>query len=194
LIVINKISIMANSLSLLIGSVTLYLTLRDQHTWYILPFLILELLQLFFLLPILPGRAPLLKIAARPSDMLIAFLNANFWILWNAITLPFQHLTIYHAWPAVTGFGFYFYVLGFILSTWGILTLRLSFSVLPEKRKIIQNGPYHYVHHPIYLGYALMTLGQSLSSGFITLWIGALLNSLLFIWRASKETKILYSN
>jgi protein-S-isoprenylcysteine O-methyltransferase Ste14 len=90
--------------------------------------------------------------------------------------------------------GFTFYGWGFILSTWGILTLRLSFSVLPEKRKIIQNGPYHFVNHPIYLGYALMTLGQSLASGYITLWIGTLLNSLLFIWRASKENKILYSN
>lgn len=176
------------------GSVTLYLNLRNQHTWYILPFLILELLQLFFLLPILPGRAPLLKIATRPSVIIIALLNANFWILWNAITLPFQHYPIYHAWPIVTGFGFSFYVLGFFLSTWGILTLRLSFSVLPEKRKIIRNGPYRYVQHPIYFGYALMTLGQSIASGFITLWIGTLLNSLLFIWRASKETKILNFN
>lgn len=184
----TKISIIANSLSLLIGSVTLYLTLRDQHTWYILPFLILELLQFFFLLPILPGRAPLLKIATRPSDIIVAFLNANFWILWNAVTLPFQHLPIYHAWPIIASLGFVFYVLGFVLATWGILALRLSFSVLPEKRKIIRNGPYRYVQHPIYLGYALMTLGQSLTSGYITLWIGTLLNSLLFIWRSSKET------
>lgn len=191
---INKISIIANSLSLLIGSVTLYLTLRAQHTWYILPFVILDILQLFFLLPILPGRAPLLKITTRPSAIIVAFLNANFWVLWNAGTFSFQPLPMYHAGPIVTGFGFNLYVWGFILSAWGILTLRLSFSVLPEKRNLIQTGPYRFVHHPIYLGYTLMTLGQSLASGYLMLWIGTLLNSLLFLWRASKETEILNSN
>ncbi|MDR3540154.1 MAG: methyltransferase [Desulfosporosinus sp.] len=135
----------------------------------------------------------MLKIAARPSDMIVALLSANFWILWNAITISFQNLSIYPDWALITDIGLFFYGLGFFLSTWGILTLRLSFSVLPEKRKIIHNGPYRYIPHPIYLGYALMTLGQSLSTGFITLWSGTLLYSLLFIWRASKENKILYS-
>ena len=125
--------------------------------------------------------------------MTIAFLSANFWIFWNAISIPFQNSTIYPDWPIVTGIGFSFYFFGFFLSTWGILTLRLSFSVLPEKRKIIQHGPYRYVSHPIYLGYVLMTLGQALASGYITIWIGTLFYSLLFIWRSSKENKILYS-
>jgi len=190
----TKISVAANTFSILIGSTTLYLTLRDHHTWFILPFLILELLQIFFLIPILPGRAPLQKIAASPSIIALSFLSVNFWILWNAITLPVQTLPLYQAWGIVSFIGFVLYVSGFILSTWGILTLRLSFSVLPEKRKIVHNGPYRFVKHPIYLGYSLMTIGQSLASGYAALWVGSVLSSLLFIWRASNESKVLYSD
>lgn len=190
----TRISITANTLSLLIGSMTLYLTIRDHHTWFVLPFLVLEVLQLFFLIPILPGRAPLQRIDASPGIVLVSFLNANFWILWNAVTLPFQRAPLYRAWELVSFLGLLLFVSGFILSCLGILTLRLSFSVLPEKRKIVQTGPYRYVRHPIYLGYAFMTLGQSIASGYTALWVGSALNCLLFFIRASNESKVIYND
>lgn len=37
------------------------------------------------------------------------------------------------------------------LSWWGLLTLRTSFSLTPEARRLVRAGPYRYVRHPLYL-------------------------------------------
>src|SRR5437764_768141 len=47
-------------------------------------------------------------------------------------------------------------VLAFV-SAW---YLGSSFSLLPQARRLVTSGPYHYVRHPIYLGGLLITLGE----------------------------------
>ena len=46
---------------------------------------------------------------------------------------------------------------GFIVANgwivWSLLTLRRSFSVFPEARKLITHGPYRFVRHPLYTAY-----------------------------------------
>jgi protein-S-isoprenylcysteine O-methyltransferase Ste14 len=39
------------------------------------------------------------------------------------------------------------------LEIWALLTLRRSFSVFPEARKLVTHGPYGYVRHPLYTVY-----------------------------------------
>ena len=36
------------------------------------------------------------------------------------------------------------------LSWWGLLTLRSSFSLTPEARRLVTRGPYRFVRHPLY--------------------------------------------
>ncbi|GIW04537.1 MAG: hypothetical protein KatS3mg059_1157 [Thermomicrobiales bacterium] len=57
---------------------------------------------------------------------------------------------------------------------WALLTLRRSFSVFPEARKLVMHGPYGIVRHPLYasylLGYLLIALPRlSLLAVAITL-------------------------
>jgi protein-S-isoprenylcysteine O-methyltransferase Ste14 len=40
---------------------------------------------------------------------------------------------------------------GFVF--WALLTLRRSFSITPEARKLVQRGPYALVRHPLYAAY-----------------------------------------
>lgn len=42
-------------------------------------------------------------------------------------------------------------VYGFVI--WALLTLRRSFSVFPEARRLVRHGPYALVRHPLYAAY-----------------------------------------
>ncbi len=50
--------------------------------------------------------------------------------------------------------------LGF--SVYALVHLGRSFSVMPEARRLVMNGPYSLVRHPLYLGEAVAMLGLSL--------------------------------
>lgn len=43
-----------------------------------------------------------------------------------------------------------------LFSFWALMTLRTSFSVTPEARKLVQHGPYALVRHPLYAAYMPM--------------------------------------
>jgi protein-S-isoprenylcysteine O-methyltransferase Ste14 len=36
------------------------------------------------------------------------------------------------------------------LGVWGLVVLRHSFSIIPEARQVVSEGPYRYVRHPLY--------------------------------------------
>ena len=73
---------------------------------------------------------------------------------------------------------------------WSILSLRRSFSVLPEARALAKKGPYRIVRHPMYLGYcALWIAWASEARGGIEPWLWAAFGILLFAYRALVEEK-----
>jgi protein-S-isoprenylcysteine O-methyltransferase Ste14 len=43
-------------------------------------------------------------------------------------------------------------VLGMVLAIYSLDSLGRSFSIVPQARKLIQNGPYQLVRHPLYVG------------------------------------------
>jgi protein-S-isoprenylcysteine O-methyltransferase Ste14 len=53
-----------------------------------------------------------------------------------------------------------FMVAGTLLAFWSAWYLRTGFSLLPQARRLVTDGPYRYVRHPIYLGGLLITLGE----------------------------------
>jgi protein-S-isoprenylcysteine O-methyltransferase Ste14 len=59
------------------------------------------------------------------------------------------------------------------LTTWGMWTLRRSFSITVEARELVIIGPYRWVRHPVYLG-------EMLSAAAVLVWRWSLLNLAVF--------------
>lgn len=60
--------------------------------------------------------------------------------------------------PALVPLGVFFAVAGNLIQAWAKLVLRRSFGVAPANRGIKISGPYRFVRHPMYAGYALVHL------------------------------------
>jgi protein-S-isoprenylcysteine O-methyltransferase Ste14 len=51
------------------------------------------------------------------------------------------------------------------LGVWGLATLRHSFSLIPEARRVVRSGPYRFVRHPLYLGEIAVAAALLVSGG-----------------------------
>lgn len=58
--------------------------------------------------------------------------------------------------PALAPVGMGLAVAGNLIQAWAKLTLRRSFGIAPANRGVKLNGPYSFVRHPMYAGYALV--------------------------------------
>ena len=68
---------------------------------------------------------------------------------------------------------------GLVLVLWSEMTLGRSFGIAPADRGIVQNGPYRFIRHPMYLG-ELISLSGALI-GDPSIWNIILINILLLI-------------
>jgi protein-S-isoprenylcysteine O-methyltransferase Ste14 len=62
--------------------------------------------------------------------------------------------------PDASALAAAFMVAGTLLAFWSAWHLGTGFSLLPQARHLVTDGPYRYVRHPIYLGGLLITLGE----------------------------------
>ena len=62
----------------------------------------------------------------------------------------------------VQGLAALFGIAGLSLAIYALRWLGRSFSILPEARKLVMDGPYRIVRHPLYVAEALSTLGITL--------------------------------
>jgi protein-S-isoprenylcysteine O-methyltransferase Ste14 len=51
---------------------------------------------------------------------------------------------------------------GVVFALYSVLELGRSFSVMPEARRLVTNGPYSLIRHPVYLGEAVALVGVTL--------------------------------
>jgi len=61
--------------------------------------------------------------------------------------------------PALVPLGLGFAIGGNLMQAWAKLVLRRSFGVAPANRGIKISGPYRFVRHPMYAGYAFVHMG-----------------------------------
>jgi len=81
--------------------------------------------------------------------------------------------------------------LSYALIIWALLTLRRSFSVLPEARALVTHGPYRFIRHPLYAGYFVSYVCFALPRiGFLSVIVCAA-GIGCEIWRSLQEEKIL---
>jgi len=80
---------------------------------------------------------------------------------------------------------------GVVFALYAVLELGRSFSVMPEARRLVTNGPYSVIRHPVYLGEAVALAG--VTSQYLSPW-ALLLLALQFIFqleRMKNEERVL---
>jgi protein-S-isoprenylcysteine O-methyltransferase Ste14 len=91
--------------------------------------------------------------------------------------------------------GLIIFVLAATIRRWGIKTLGNQWAIhvtgdskLPHEPKLIIDGPYKYVRHPIYLTYILDLIGIALIfNAYYSLFIVLFLNVISYTIRAKRE-------
>ncbi len=80
---------------------------------------------------------------------------------------------------------------GLLLSIWSLVMLGGSFSISPSNRRLVRNGPYRLLRHPMYAGELLSLIGQCLTNFiFWNCLLLALFGLSLYI-RIAKEESII---
>lgn len=118
------------------------------HPLAIFPVLTETSVLLFTLL-----RRPTLNLSLKPRDWALA-ITATWSVYLAEPGAPVSEALI----PAGVGL----WALGNAIQLWGKLVLRRSFGIAPANRGIKMTGPYQYVRHPIYAGYALAHISSLL--------------------------------
>lgn len=152
----------------------------------VLLFSILEIVQVVALIPNAPWKKPLIQGTSKLSVALIAVLGASFGFLWTIFGAGYLE-PAHHLIQAFSYIGLFITLLGQFLCIWGIITLRNSFSLLPEIRELVTTGPYKLFNHPIYVGYSMVMFAQVLLYQNLYIFTGFIISMFLLILRAKFE-------
>lgn len=99
-------------------------------------------------------------------------------------------------WAQVVGLGMN--VVGFGLIAWSIQVNRFFAKAVRVQddrgQKVVTGGPYRYVRHPGYCGFALIFLASSIALGSWLSILPSLGLTLFFAWRAAMEDEFLKAN
>ena len=152
----------------------------------LLLFFILDIVQIIALIPNTPWKKPLIEGTNKFSIAFIAILGASFGFLWTTFGAGYLEPS-HHLIQTISFIGLFIILLGQVLCIWGIITLRKSFSLLPEARELVTTGPYKLLHHPIYVGYSMVMFAQILFYQNLYISAGFIILVFLFILRAKFE-------
>jgi protein-S-isoprenylcysteine O-methyltransferase Ste14 len=82
---------------------------------------------------------------------------------------------------------------GAAIEIWALMTLRRSFSVFPEARKLVTHGPYGRVRHPLYAVYIVSYVLVALPRLGVPAFGLAALGIVAQVMRSKREEQILRS-
>jgi protein-S-isoprenylcysteine O-methyltransferase Ste14 len=148
------------------------------------------LFDIFTGLVLLFGR----RVAVLPKDvkdLLVPLVTTFFYLLYEAS----RHLPAWlsenpcpMAWQAacLTG-GLFLNFFGLSIAIWSTLSLGRSFGVLIEVRKVVTEGAYQWVRHPIYFGYLFFISGFLATNFSIAFFILVPVHIALMVYRARLE-------
>jgi protein-S-isoprenylcysteine O-methyltransferase Ste14 len=150
----------------------------------------LLMLNFFVGILLLLGRRAAVPPQTR-KDILIPLVTSFFYLTYNAT--PW-----FPAWlrkslcspdwqTPFTVTGLFLGLLGPAVAIWAVLYLGRSFGVFVVVRKVVLDGPYQRVRHPIYLGYICMLAGLVLVNFSTAYFILVSIHMALLLYRAHLE-------
>ena len=89
--------------------------------------------------------------------------------------------------PAVFVAGFCVIIIGHLVAVWGFFYLGRSFGVVVAVRKVVLQGPYRWVRHPMYLGWVLFCVGISIANFSAAYFLIIAIHISLLVYRARLE-------
>ena len=75
----------------------------------------------------------------------------------------FPNPILYHAPATIRSAATPLTLIGFLIALSGLLYLRRSLSIIPEARRLVTNGPYRFIRHPLYAAEILVAAAILLS-------------------------------
>lgn len=125
------------------------------------------------------------------EDLVLPLGTTFFYIAYNAVSWLPACLTkslLPAGWhtPGVVA-GFALNLLGLGISGWAALHLGRSFSVWIEVRKVVLEGAYRHIRHPMYLGYLCFLAGLVLANFSWAYLILVPIHMFLLLYRARRE-------
>jgi len=126
-----------------------------------------------------------------PRDILIPLATSFFNLTYN-VTPWFPALMLKNFcssdWQTpLTATGLFLGLMGPAVAIWAVLYLGRSFGVFVVVRKVVLDGPYQWVRHPIYLGYLCMLAGLVLANFSVAYFILVPIHIALLLYRAHLE-------
>lgn len=88
--------------------------------------------------------------------------------------------------------GIALYGLGLSLFWWAIATAKhLNYALSNQVGKIVTNGPFAWIRHPIYISYSIIWISSTLLFNSVSLWITLSLLMAFYITSAKMEEKVI---
>ena len=97
-------------------------------------------------------RLPRLGGRRRPLTIVVALFGALALLVTGVLPGDQPH-------PALDGLAGVLLAAGLAYSIWALAHLNRSFSILPESRRLVCDGPYALSRHPLYLGEGVASVG-----------------------------------
>jgi protein-S-isoprenylcysteine O-methyltransferase Ste14 len=125
------------------------------------------------------------------KDILVPLITSFFNLTYNAI--PWFPTSVQKSlcplgWQTpLTVAGLLLGLIGPAVAIWGIIYLGRSFGIFVVVRKVILDGPYQWVRHPMYLGYICMLTGLALVNFSAAYFILFPIHIALLLYRARLE-------
>ena len=83
--------------------------------------------------------------------------------------------------------GLFLNLMGLLIAIWGAMYLGRSFSVFIEVKKVVLEGAYRWVRHPMYSGYLCLMAGLALANFSVAYFILVPIHMFLLVYRARLE-------
>ena len=93
------------------------------------------------------------------------------WIIPLAVTFgPMISFSFVEPGGKTLHLGYSIAAIGMALAVWGLIHLRLNFSLFVEARQCVTSGPYRIVRHPLYAGEVIAFIGLAFSAPSWITW------------------------